>query len=102
MSRESRRAIDRLQVHYTAALCSILRDGKDREGFRVPDLTVTAFLLFSLGEHIVNWYDPTGRITPAGITDMMFHFARRMIGRDEMPDEVADWAAKHRNQSPKA
>ena len=69
------------QRRYIDILKSILDRGREEGVFAIDDLTVTAYAVMSLGEHLVNWFRPGGRLSAEEVQQMLSDLAMRIVAK---------------------
>ncbi|WP_033294522.1 TetR/AcrR family transcriptional regulator [Amycolatopsis jejuensis] len=80
LSPEHQRELTRLQREVMEIFRGILRAGVAAGQFRLSDVTVTAFALVSLCEHVVSWARPDGRLSIEDIAGQYADLADRIVG----------------------
>jgi AcrR family transcriptional regulator len=56
-----------LELRHLDALRAILEEGIRRKAFAKKPVTLTAFAIIGMCEHVVNWHKPTGALSPVQI-----------------------------------
>ncbi|BDZ47864.1 TetR family transcriptional regulator [Frondihabitans sucicola] len=65
---------------YEQIFRDILRAGIDGGEFRDVDVTRVTFAILGMGESVINWYRPGGRLTPTQIGDEYADLALHLVG----------------------
>ncbi len=82
VSKEKRGPLAMKQRAFLSILRDILVAGQRTGEFDIPDPTVTAFAILALGEHLVLWYRPGGRLSSTEISTHLVRLALRMARSD--------------------
>lgn len=64
---------------YEDVFKGIIRDGMASGEFRQVDVTVVAFAIMGLGDSVLNWFHPGGRLSPEQVADEYAELAVRMV-----------------------
>lgn len=62
-------------------LKEILAAGKERGDFSIEDLTLTTFTILGSIEHLVYWYDPSGRLSKRALQKKLAEHALQTVKR---------------------
>ncbi|AMM19996.1 hypothetical protein AX769_07255 [Frondihabitans sp. PAMC 28766] len=65
---------------YEQIFKDILRSGVEAGEFRELDVTPVTFAILGMGESVINWYRPGGRLTPDQIGDEYADLALHLVG----------------------
>ena len=58
----------------------IIRDGMATGEFEVVDTTAATYAVMGLGESVVHWFNPSGRLSARQVADEYAHLALKMVG----------------------
>jgi AcrR family transcriptional regulator len=79
--KDARSKISAKQRNYFELLRRLVREGMAAGELVADDPTVTAFALLSPGEHLIQWYRPTGRLSRKQVTERLVTMVMRMVSR---------------------
>lgn len=71
---EHRRAVVAIRDEYEALLRELLEEGREREGWAVPDVRILTFAIWTMCTAVDTWYREDGRLTPGEIADIYASF----------------------------
>jgi AcrR family transcriptional regulator len=76
LSTEQRKLLTQLERRHLELLRTILKRGRDSGVFRIEDVTLTAFAIIGMAEHVIYWLNPGGRYSA---DDVAKTFARNAL-----------------------
>lgn len=65
---------------YEQVFKDIIRDGIQSGEFREVDVTPTTYAILGMGDSVVNWWRPDGRLDAAGVGELFGSLAVDMVG----------------------
>lgn len=67
---------------YEQIFKDIIREGIDSGEFRTVDVTPTTYAILGMGDSVINWWRPTGRLDAAAVGDLFGDLAVQMVTAD--------------------
>lgn len=64
---------------YEQVFKDIIRQGIDSGEFREVDVTPTTYAILGMGDSVINWWRPDGRLDAAGVGELFGGLALRMV-----------------------
>jgi AcrR family transcriptional regulator len=74
---------------YQQILIDILDQGREAGEFHFDDVKITSYAILQMLTGIANWYRPSGRLTPADISDLYWDLIRGMVHIGDSADPPA-------------
>jgi AcrR family transcriptional regulator len=97
---ERRDAIMARLKHYEDTFKDILRRGCESGEFGDLDITPTCFAILGMGESVVNWYRPGGRLAVADVAQLYGDLAVRSVAAEKAPGDPGADPAKEGTGGP--